>query len=200
MKYERGDVVRLVSRRPYHWNSYGRMDMFLNTIQVVSNVKTNGNLEFINPLTSPWAFKPIDIAQYIETVREDAIRLLQDAQEKFPVGTKFLSAMSGKRFTSKGLLYPKVENGYVNILDAGENYIYYRGKYADFRDVLKFGSHTVKVTRDGDIAVGCKTIDVDDLNFMVDVCNHYNITSLTVDNSLAVPATELSKWLRLANR
>lgn len=203
MKYERGDVVRLVSKRPFGWNNEGQMDMFLDTIQVVQDT-LGGNVYFSNPLTRRWSFNERDIAGFIEAVSEGALRLLDEANAKYPLGTKFHSAMSGKKFTSKGMLYPKVENAFVNILDKGENYIYYRGRWAELRTPAKpsLTFNGSKVTYDGDeniINVGCKAICKEDLEDIIYIADKYNITSIVVDGSRTVPTSELVKWLELAN-
>lgn len=204
MKFERGDVVRLVSTRPNFWNHQGEMDAFLDTIQVVTQ-SDGGRVRFANPLTKPWSFIQKDIAGFVEAVGENALRLLDEANAKFPLGTKFHSAMSGKKFTSKGMLYPKVENGFVNILDKGENYIYYRGRWAELRTPAKpsLTFNGSKVTYDSNeniIQVGCKAICVEDLEDVVYLADKYNITSLVVDGSRTVPTSELGNWLDLASR
>jgi hypothetical protein len=204
VQFEQGDVVRLVDQRPVNWASNGDMDKFLGTIQVVKEAGKYNDIIFFNPITYSWAFRTNGVANYQQlTLNSAQISLLNEAYARFPEGTKFLSAMSGKRFTSKGLLYPKMENGFLNILDKGENYIYYRGQWANLREdkTLLFGEHKVQYHKADDVlTVGCKNINPDDLEALLCIAEDYNITSLTVDHTSNIPTSELQKWNDLINK
>lgn len=202
VQFETGDVVRLVSKTPSGWHPT-RMAFLLDTIQVVDRVVGN-TVFFLNPMTKGWSFSVNDISNYEHlTLTASQLSLIAEAYTRFPEGTKFLSAMSGKRFTSKGLLYPKAENGYVNILDKGENYIYYRGGWANLRtaNTLDFQGHKVEYHKNDDmLTVGCKNIDPSDLETLLNIADDYNITSITVDDSRNVPTSELQRWNDFINK
>lgn len=203
IQFERGDVVRLVSTRPLGWACGGEMDKFLDSVQVINTVTFDGYVSFINPSTQRWNFCISDIAKYENhTLLDFQLTILAEAYAAFPEGTKFLSAMSNKRFTSKGLLFPKIENEYFNILDQGNNYIYYRGKWAGERESkLMFNEHKVTYDRhDSVLSVGCKDIDPDDLYLLLNLVKDYNITSIVVDGVHKVTPSDLVKWDNFINK
>lgn len=208
MVFEVGDVVRLVSSRPRSWSSNGRMDKFLDTIQVIRSL--NGSfVSFVNPATQGFAFNTSEIARFEnDHLGNDQISFLQQMHERFPEGQKFYSAMSGKKFTSKGLLYGKNEGAWFNVLDKGENYIFYKGKTAELREAkparptLTFNGNPVTYNKDTEqLSIGCKNIDPDDLDVLYSICKDYNITSLQVDGSSSrtVTPSDLKTWIDFIN-
>lgn len=206
MVFEVGDVVRLVGSRPHTWSSDGRMDKFLDSIQVIRAISGN-YVSFVNPATQGFAFNTSNIAKFEnDHLGDGQMSFLQSMHERFPEGQKFYSAMSGKKFTSKGLLYGKNEGAWFNVLDKGENYIFYKGKTAELREAklarptLTFNGNNVTYNKDnGMLSIGCKTIDSDDISILKDICSQYNITSITVDGSRTVTPSDLKTWIDFIN-
>ncbi len=57
MKYKKGDLVILVSKRPGTWNPHGLMDMFLGSIQKLSTDPSPfQHIHFKSPETKFWVF------------------------------------------------------------------------------------------------------------------------------------------------
>lgn len=206
MVFEVGDVVRLVSSRPRTWSSDGRKDKFLDSIQVIRAISGN-YVGFVNPATHQYSFRVEEIARFEnDHLGASQISFLQQMHDIFPEGQKFYSAMSGKKFTSKGLLYGKNEGAWFNVLDKGENYIFYKGKTAELREAkpakptLSFNGNPVTYNTETEtLSVGCKNIDPDDLGILVQLAKQYNITSITVDGSRNVGFQDLQTWLDFIN-
>ena len=60
-EYKVGDKVRLISERSEEWNREGRMDGFLNSVQIILYID-EFFVGFENPDTSQWCFSITDIA------------------------------------------------------------------------------------------------------------------------------------------
>lgn len=202
MVFEVGDVVRLVSNFPYSWDS--RMNKFLDSIQVIKSV-SGSSVTFVNPATHEWVFSTNEIAKFENDHLNSAqMSLLSQLHSTFPEGQKFYSAMSDKKFTSKGLLYGKNEGQWFNVLDKGENYVYYHGKIARLRDAkptLTFAGNAVTFDkRTEKLSIGCKTVYMDDLETLKELCSEYNITAITVDGSRTVTPSDIRTWIDFINK
>lgn len=66
--------VKLVSKRPTHWNKKGEMDKYLGTIQKIYHVHENGRVEFFN--VDKWRFEINDIECVIEET--DIVKMLNE--------------------------------------------------------------------------------------------------------------------------
>jgi hypothetical protein len=202
MVFEVGDVVRLVSKFPCGWNS--QMDKFLGTIQVIKSI-SGDTISFVNPATNQWRFTSREIAGFENDHLNSAqMSLLSQLHSTFPEGQKFYSAMSDKKFTSKGLLYGKNEGAWFNILDKGENYVYYHGRIARLRDAkpaLTFAGNAVTFDkRTEKLSIGCKTVYMDDLETLNELCSEYNITAITIDGSRTVTPSDIRTWIDFINK
>jgi len=202
MVFEVGDVVRLVNSRPSAWHP--KMDKFLDSIQVIRSV-SNNNVYFVNPDTHQWSFYTSEIAKFENDQLNSAqMSLLSQLHRTFPEGQKFYSAMSDKKFTSKGLLYGKNEGQWFNVLDKGENYVYYHSRIAKLRDAkpaLTFAGNAVTFDkRTEKLSIGCKTVYMNDLEALNELCSEYNITAITVDGSRTVTPSDIRTWIDFINK
>jgi hypothetical protein len=65
--YKEGDWVKLVSKRPYSWNSIGLMDNFLSSIQQIKRLYIHigdHRVQFQDSKTDGWSFRVVDIERH----------------------------------------------------------------------------------------------------------------------------------------
>lgn len=61
--FRKGSVVRLVDKRPSHWNSYGEMDKFLGGTMIIEKFN---HIEVVFQNVTRWVFYANSIAEVIK--------------------------------------------------------------------------------------------------------------------------------------